>query len=94
MTHRHESNGDLHASMREKFVCSVFGSVGDSWYPVCCVWTIQLGRRPVESATRFCEKISDGLIKEPVNAFSNFYIIVGLVILWNMPSKQETAPYA
>ncbi|RJU91778.1 MAG: hypothetical protein DWC08_05745 [Candidatus Poseidoniales archaeon] len=47
---------------------------------------------PVESATRFCEKISDGLIKEPVNAFSNFtYIIVGLVILWNMPSKQEAA---
>ena len=51
---------------------------------------------PVESATRFCEKISDGLIKEPVNAFSNFtYIIVGLVILWNMPSKRSSGqPYA
>ena len=47
---------------------------------------------PVESATRFCENISDGLIKEPVNAFSNFtYIIVGLIIMWNMPSSQEKA---
>ena len=47
---------------------------------------------PVESATNFCENISDGLIKEPVNAFSNFtYIIVGLVVMWNMPSSQEKA---
>ena len=47
---------------------------------------------PIESATQFCENISDGLVKEPVNAMSNFtYIIVGLVILWNLPVKQELA---
>lgn len=42
---------------------------------------------PIESPTQFCEDISDGLVKEPMNALSNFtYIIVGLVILWNLPS--------
>ncbi len=47
---------------------------------------------PIESATRFCENISDGLIKEPSNTFSNLtYVIVGLVILWNMPSNGEQA---
>ena len=46
----------------------------------------------VESATQFCEKVSDGLIKEPMNALSNLtYIFVGLVILWNMPSGREKA---
>ena len=43
---------------------------------------------PIESPTRFCEEISDGLVKEPINAISNFtYIIVGLIILWNLPSQ-------
>ena len=43
---------------------------------------------PIESPTQFCEDISDGLVKEPMNALSNFtYIIVGLVILWNLPSQ-------
>lgn len=43
---------------------------------------------PIESPTRFCEEISDGLVKEPINAISNFtYIIVGLVILWNLPPQ-------
>lgn len=43
---------------------------------------------PIESPTNFCENISDGLVKEPMNAISNFtYIIVGLVILWNLPSQ-------
>lgn len=43
---------------------------------------------PIESPTRFCEEISDGLVKEPMNALSNFtYIIVGLIILWNLPSQ-------
>jgi len=46
----------------------------------------------VESATQFCEKVSNGLIKEPMNALSNLtYIFVGLVILWNMPSGREKA---
>ena len=43
---------------------------------------------PIESPLEFCEKIAEGLVKEPMNSFSNFsYIIVGLVILWNIPSK-------
>lgn len=47
---------------------------------------------PIESATQFCENISDGLIKEPTNTLSNLtYIFVGLVILWNMPSSREKA---
>lgn len=46
----------------------------------------------IESPTQFCEKISDGLIKEPVNTLSNLtYVIVGLIILWNMPSKHGKA---
>ena len=47
---------------------------------------------PIESSTMFCENISDGLVKEPINALSNLtYIIVGLVILWNLPLKQHLA---
>jgi len=47
---------------------------------------------PVESGTRFCENISDGLIKEPINTLSNLtYILVGLVILWNIPSNDQKA---
>ena len=47
---------------------------------------------PIESPTLFCEEISDGLVKEPMNALSNFtYIIVGLIILWNMPSQNGRA---
>jgi hypothetical protein len=51
-------------------------------------WAVE----PIESATRFCENISGGLIKEPMNTLSNLtYVFVGLVILWNMPSHQERA---
>lgn len=47
---------------------------------------------PIESPTQFCEDISNGLVKEPMNALSNFtYIIVGLVILWNLPSSNVRA---
>ena len=48
---------------------------------------------PIQSATNFCESISDGLVKEPMNALSNLtYVFVGLFILWNMPpSKANTA---
>ena len=46
-------------------------------------WAVE----PIQSATRFCEDISTGLIKEPMNTLSNLtYVFVGLVILWNMPS--------
>jgi hypothetical protein len=51
-------------------------------------WAVE----PVESATRFCEDISDGLIKEPINTLSNLtYILVGLVILWNLPASDDKA---
>ena len=51
-------------------------------------WAVE----PIQSATRFCEDISTGLIKEPMNTLSNLtYVFVGLVILWNMPSHQEKA---
>ena len=45
---------------------------------------------PIESATKFCEGISDGLVKEPMNALSNLtYVFAGLLILWCMPSSNE-----
>ena len=51
-------------------------------------WAVE----PIESATRFCEDISDGLIKEPINTLSNLtYIVVGLVILWNLPAHTGEA---
>jgi len=51
-------------------------------------WAVE----PIESATKFCEDISDGLIKEPVNTLSNLtYIVVGLVILWSLPSHAGKA---
>ena len=51
-------------------------------------WAVE----PIESATRFCEDISDGLIKEPINTLSNLtYIVVGLVILWNLPAHTGAA---
>ena len=51
-------------------------------------WAVE----PIQSATQFCEDISTGLIKEPMNTLSNLtYVFVGLVILWNMPSHQEKA---
>lgn len=51
-------------------------------------WAVE----PIESATRFCENISDGLIKEPMNTLSNLtYVFVGLAILWKMPTHHEKA---
>ena len=51
-------------------------------------WAVE----PIESATNFCEGISDGLIKEPMNTLSNLtYVFVGLVVLWNLPTTREKA---
>ena len=48
---------------------------------------------PIESPLEFCEEIANGLVKEPMNSFSNFsYIIVGLIILWNIPSTKLRVP--
>ena len=45
---------------------------------------------PIESATKFCEGISDGLVKEPMNTLSNLtYVFAGLLILWCMPTSNE-----
>jgi hypothetical protein len=51
-------------------------------------WAVE----PIESATQFCENVSDGLIKEPINTLSNLtYVFVGLVILWNLPPSNGHA---
>ena len=44
----------------------------------------------VESPTGFCEEISAGIVKEPVNTISNLgYIGVGLFILWRLPNHPK-----
>jgi hypothetical protein len=62
------------------FLACMYGILGSTRWAV----------NPIESATNFCESISDGLIKEPMNALSNLtYVFVGLIILWNMPASKE-----
>jgi hypothetical protein len=65
------------------FLACMYGILGSTR------WAVD----PIQSATNFCEGISDGLVKEPMNTLSNLtYVFVGLFILWNMPpSKANTA---
>ena len=45
----------------------------------------------IGEASRWCERVSDGWFREPVNTLSNFgFVIIGLIIFWII-SKENTS---
>ena len=45
----------------------------------------------IGEASRWCERVSDGWFREPVNTLSNFgFVIIGLIIFWII-SKEDTS---
>jgi len=45
----------------------------------------------IGEASRWCERVSDGWFREPVNTLSNFgFVVIGLIIFW-IVSKEHTS---
>ena len=45
----------------------------------------------IGEASRWCERVSDGWFREPVNTLSNFgFVVIGLIIFWII-SKENTS---
>lgn len=85
-----EVSGFLPALKQRREFVSALGILGVLALLYIILGNIMWGANPSITLTNFCEKVGTGIIKEPMNTFSNLaYVLVGLVILWQLPSLQK-----